>query len=803
MIEIIKEPYPCAYSKNDIDFIVHTNMSFTSISVLPSITFTINDVPDLGEFYRIKFVNPETGKPEEFYLLASLTADQNHEIIHALGLQPIDPCLEIVKKLNLQTPGNSWYTIEYVSATEFKLTANYPLQELIPSVETNQSGSDLSWVIDQAHIDAESREGYQMSAQVYYEDVYGSTDFRLVSSMPLVVDNNDQAHLDVQSILDDEIEGSWTEQPVPEAGGDCFIAKNLKRYYIVFSEKWSGEVNSPVYKTDIKHVHWGGVATDDSFVIEPLSTDSTKFLTWWPSGKKLTTDQDDWLSWMNRLEAGFYQVWIKIVTNVGSTEIEIHQQQTAKWQTITFPAGYSQNDLEALVPGETISNWSFYIKIGTTVVSESFAYYKDFNGCMKNYIMYFNSFGMPETLSTSGNWSEIMNISGEISERSKSFNLNRLLPRQFVFFSTHQNSFKAETGLLSKLEAERLQSGLNSTISYVKEGKGWRPVIMTTKKAEILKENVFLRRLELEIIRANDNDRASFYPVSPSLELSYNCGIDGFTVETNGTTVDTYGDLSVYKKGILIETVAWDAGQSKYPLATKIIVPGNDYRVTGEIDGFKINKSFVYHRKRMEVFCTDIGAHFFSVISANLSEKLFVDWGEGNGFQEHTYNNTLTSINNTFTKTGKKRILIEKECFDDIIQFSVSNIELQGVDSTLFVNLKTLILNAASNGGVYLAPLQKLETIGILNQDVTSFNLGFQKNLQSINIQNTGITSAMLDNIILELWKYRQFYNYSVNAFFQDLGFTPSALFTAIKNGTGAYVMEGLVPDYGWTITTS
>lgn len=804
MIKFLKTPYPCSFSKNDIHFKVNSDMYLTSVGAKPSLIVTVNVAPSSGAFYRFKFVNPETNKPDEFFFTTTNSAvmDSIYQIPYYGFAVPISDYIDDwVTRFQKQPSGNAFFTVERISATQFEIVAKQALEELKITFETNQTSGAISVVQDNNFVDPEVRAGYSATATVYYENEYLSGEFQLVASTPCVLDNYGTADFDVAAILNAEIENGWIEQPVPANGVNIYKPVNLKRYYVVFNEAWSGDLNLKKYSSEILFVHWGGVSTDDANISTPISLNpANQFLTFWPSGKKLLKEQSDWLSWMNKKLSGTFTVNLNIYTNVGTTSSVLHEIAVKKWETITFSVGYSQNDLQSLVPGETIQKWDFQIKEGDNEITVKFAYYLDRFSCLRHTILYFNSFGVCESVSTSGNWEEITNISTNIAEKSKSYELNRLMPGTFVFSSMHRNTFKATTGLLSKQEAYQLQPLLNSIMAYVREKNTWRPLIVGTKKSSVLEENQFISRVEIELIRANDNDRSSFYSMKPDIEAIDSCGITQFNVITNDLILSTYSNLAVYKGATLIQSIPWNG--TTYPLATKIITNG-EYRVSGTIDGMEIEKTIYYKRKSITVRNSQTGMKGLSIRSANPSETIYINWGEGAGTESIPYTDSLTGITHTFTRTGEKAITIEKPCFNDIVEFYISNMELKGMEFSMMEALETLIIQNSFQTIVYLSSLSKVKNVLITDQNVPGLKIGFQKALESITLSNTSIPSWALDQLILELWKYRQFYTNAVTLDFLSLGYTPSALFTAVKDGTGFYSGEGLVSDYSWTITTT
>jgi hypothetical protein len=407
---------------------------------------------------------------------------------------------------------------------------------------------------------------------------------------------------------------------------------------------------------------------------------------------------------------------------------------------------------------------------------------------------------MPETFSTIGEWSEVMDVSSEIARRSKHFNANSLFPKSFIFNSTHQNAFNAVTSSLSNLEALRLQPLLNSLISFVYEGKRLIPIIVNTTNAALVDETSFTQRIELKLLKANDSMRSSFYELTPDLAPFINCGIQGVSVEFNDVSITTFGDMDVYRDNVLIETAVYFPLFFGYPFAAIMITPGN-YRFECTLDNFNLVKHYTFKRQQAIGFTEETGINDIYVRSSQTTAKLFIDWDVPTGFQEYAYTNSLTPISHNYgSVTGKKTVTIEKACLNDILEFNLSGFSLGSIDFSAMSNLEKLFMSGAAVGNVYLSQLTKLKNITISNSPMEYLTIGFQKDLTTLSLSNTAITTENLDMLMIELWNFRMLYSLTPSVYLQTLGFTPSSTVYSIINGTGIYNGQGLVTDFGWTI---
>lgn len=804
MITITKTPYICSFSKNAIDFEVQTNMYFESPFVYPGIELEIVAKPAIGDHFIISWTNPETESKEEIQLLTvNGSSAVNYAAIHKIPDNSWSGTLEQYRNLVLeklkQTPLlNGLFSVEASGTTKITLTSKQALEALVPTWTTNQATTKIDAVISSGVVVPDSRTGYQLKALIYFEADYLSGNFELVANQSCIVDIDSKSIIDISDVLNAEIENSWSEYPVPFNQELIYKATNMKRYYVKFVESWHGEILTPTAVSTIQFVHWGGVSSDDQQLGDAVSllTNGNNFLTWWPSGKMIGKTQDDWLGWMNQGEDRTVRVNLTVYGSAGATVFTQHVFEIKKFETLIFNSGYTANDITGLY-GTDANRYSWSISDFDTeeeLVSESFTYRID-NACLRKSVLGFNSFGIPETFTLSAEWVETNNMSASIATRSSMFGQSNLFPQSFVFDSLHQNSMKALTQLLTQKEAYRLQSIINSMICFVLEGNRWFPCVLAAKQTDVFMLGEFTAQISVELLRANENNRASFFELQPDLIIHEGCGIESFSIQTNSIEITTHGSLKVYRDGVLVQTLTYNG--TDYAPANPYTTEG-EYRIEVKLDDFKIVKHHSYKKKVIEAQFNDVGTLILTMISSVGGTSILVDWGDGTT-SSASIGTVATNVSHSYSVEGKKVIRLIAPCFDEIISFKTLK-DIGVVDFAAFPNLTELIYNNGPAANWYLSGCRNLYDVSFTGTQVVSLEIGLQKDLQFFTLNDCNISSDELDKLIFMFWKYRKVYVNQVQLNFFDLGFSASAYFMSIYNGTGDFAGEGLVPQYGWEI---
>jgi hypothetical protein len=905
MITITKQPYICSLTKNAIEFTVQSNLYFETATVKPFIRLLFEELPIIGTTYRFGFTNPENGNRENIDLVAvDGTNAENYLNLWQIPGSGFGGTLAefrsiMFEKLQQRFILNAFYDLEFPiiefpgSTPSFVIRAKEAIQELVIEFTSNQPNSPDKYISEANSISYHQpgvRDGYELKASLFLETDYNSGNFDFVTSIDCVLDENSIANVDVSKYIDAEIEASWREYPVPFEQTLGYIAPNLRRYYVQFSETFTNETEAIETTSETLFAHWGGASSDDSYTSDLIAAQNTSgnWLTWWPSGKRILKEQSDWLAWMNGAEEVTFNVVCTITTNLGTIEKIVHTEITLEpFETFVFNSGFDANELALeLGSDEIANNWAFSLVpiiegcdvilinytlsgqeqqsvivpfideeyrindflFGTdliilpsetgwnvfyafniqasltidgcpfgiyTIPEESifenfevlprinfsvpqvFKYFFE-KACLTKQIVYFNSFGIPESFILSANWQQNITTSQELATRTESYALDTLFPQNYIFDSKALISYQAETMMLKNLEAERLMPLINSTITFLLENGNFIPVIINAGTTAVYQVNSFLQKIQLDLVRANESNRVSYYETLPDFEVftTNSIGISFIYLKRNLLNITDFGSIKIYHEGIELEEFTYVPTQQWYT-GTAITTEGIlTLELTCEVNKVEkiVRKQFNYKwdELRYEVFAmaNDALVRFSSLFSGGTPMR--IDWSDG------TVDDVTVTTGTVFTKNyytnGKKLVRISKPSFFDITQFTIQNAS-NNFDFTKFNRLSDLIITNCAAGNYYLSPLQKLQEITFINTTIYQLNLGYQKDLLFLILNNSNISADNFELLIREIWNFRKSYD---NAF--EIRITSEVVVNsvsqAIIEGTGAYAGDGLA-DYG------
>ncbi len=908
MITINKQPYICSLTKNAIDFTVQSNLYFETATVKPFIRLLFEELPAIGTTYRFAFTNPENGNRENIDLVAvDGTNAENYLNLWQIPGSGFGGTLAefrsiMFEKLQQRFILNAFYDLELPiiefpgSTPSFVIRAKEAIQELVIEFTSNQPNSPDKYISEANSISYHQpgvRDGYELKASLFLETDYNSGNFDFVTSIDCVLDENSISHVDISKYIDAEIEASWREYPVPFEKTLGYIAPNLRRYYVQFSETFTNEIEAIETTSETLYAHWGGASSDDSYTSDLIAAQNTSgnWLTWWPSGKRILKEQSDWLAWMNGAEEVTFNVLCTITTNLGTIEKIVHTEITLEpFETFVFNSGFDANELSLeLGSDEIANNWGFslvpiiegcnvilinYTLLGQeqqsiivpfidqeyrindflfgtdliilpsetgwnvfyafniqasltidgcpfgiyTIPEESifenfevlprinfsvpqvFKYFFE-KACLTKQIVYFNSFGIPESFILSANWQQNITTSQELATRTESYALDTLFPQNYIFDSKALISYQAETMMLKNLEAERLMPLINSTITFLLENGNFIPVIINAGTTAVYQVNTFLQKIQLDLVRANESNRVSYYETLPDFEVftTNSIGISFILLKRNLLNITDFGSIKIYHEGIELEEFTYVPTQKWYT-GTAITTEGIlTLELTCEVNGVEkvVRKQFNYKwdELRYEVFAmtNDALVRFSSLFSSGTPMR--IDWSDG------TVDDVTVSEGSVFTKNyytnGKKMIRISKPSFFDITQFTIQNAS-NNFDFSKFDRLSDLIITNCAAGNYYLTALDNLQEITFINTTIYQLNLGYQKYLLFLILNNSNISAENFELLIREIWNFRKSYD---NAF--EIRITSEVVVNsvsqAIIEGTGAYAGDGLA-DYGITL---
>lgn len=846
MIKILNTPNVCSLTQNAMIFQVESTQFFPSEKIYPKLRLKFSSSLTMGFYFQFEFINPQTFSNEIIRFRTVDVYKNEGDIKHGLFTTVSFFTSETIKYLKRIKKLTSFYNIVFVANGQIDLVAKEAIKELIPiNIQQNMSEgfSSFTFTIFSSYNNPSEREGYQLKALVYYNDPKRDfshiQNFELINIQNVALDENARGLVDVSEIINGKIESEWDEIPIPpyiQAANPAwwFYTPNLRQYYVQFKEFWNNDPIDSEIESSILFASWGGISTDDEVIKDAVNhiLTSNKFLTWIPSGKEINATQTDFLYFMNGNQEKPWRIKVKVYTSISTTTYTLGEILLKPFQTVGFFANiekYIDNnsivDLITLAPNEKVVKYEFSIYEKNLITNsypidptDRFVYYYH-NYCNKKYILYFNSFGYAETFSTQSNWIESINLSTSIASRGLQYNNSHLRSKNFIFSSQHQNSIVLESSILKREEARRLQSMINSTYTFILENKRWIPVLIETKKEAVWNNSEFTQSLELELLKANTNDRASFYDTLPNVIVEKQGYSLIFQLLLNGYDFKLAGDLSIFSStGNLIKTLFFDEPNFQY----KNVASANDWLTEALAEGVynysvsvqdNSDKTSIlkgvfevkYERFYFYLGGTGIKSFYLGKDDLGFAYNVYVKYNLDSTAASDTIIDIYPNveINPNYTHSGYKKITITTPSFQDVDLFQSNNSSLKFINLDALFNLKNLNLRFTDiTGTLYLNKLTKLQIVFLANSPITHIEIGVLKDLTYFHLRTLeDFTALALQDLIIQFWNFRKMYDHPVTITLQNM-IAPNAETNDLINGMGIYLGDGLIQN-NFTVTIS
>ena len=791
-------------------FEVESTSMYPTPRLAPVVKITYTAVPVGGKYWGFSFINPKTGETVTIKITAKATPINQGDVKDSSsGLTLANYRLHVLETVKNIDVLNSYYTIELISDV-LTLTAKEASSKLIPTGMAFTSGAGFSILYSPDFHQPTERDGYELQASIYVEDTFMSGNFNFVDHYKVPLDSNAKGIVSVGEMVNEGIEKTWTSFPLPDRTKAYYFPNITRRYYVKFVERWKGNEEGNTKNSKIRYVQWGGHSTDNANLVDPMAAIDVnhKFLSTFSSGKIVHETQDDWLTFLNTGFEKTITVEVIVQNNDGSIGgTLIYEDIILPWQCITVQTGYKFLGILGMSNASGVKYWTIKVSDGAAVdYCEPFRYYLN-PICLLHTVLTFNNYGVPETFYTNGEWVESFNTSKNVAQRSQQFNQSNWRPHLFVFGKKNTQSIKSATQALENEVAKRMENVLNSTISYIWEEVKFVPVIIEANSTEISQLGEFTKRVELNILKANISTETSFIPDAPKLYPEYDGqSIYVFKIETNNISLVTFGNLNIKKDDVALTAKTWDAPNKKYAAITAV---SGKYRVecvVVDIDGrsFTLVHHFTHSENRFSYETNKNGSGVITVLRTGAAASdMNVDSDDGFP-QLNVLLSTSTSVPSTWSFNGTKRVTYLKSNFNDFTGLEVSNMRFRKAEYYKFVNLDKLkFTNCELGTTVYLNNLPTLKNIEIATDTtVNHIDIGYMPNLVLLKLTALALTTAAIEEIIERTWQMRQF-RIAAPPTIQFISNLPtiSAKTTAIVNGTGDYVGQGLAADLGYTIT--
>jgi len=819
-VEIIEHPVEISFVKNPINYSLQTNKLYDTPFVFPFITFTFTDLVEVDKYMVFSFIDPISklsinvqfdyvlnpdGKGSE--LKSEVPGGPNPTLANWV----IDVLAEMQKNPILKTH----YTLNLDSPTVITATAKEAIADLVPTGYADNSGR-VSEIISTDFLKPD-RNNIFILAELYKQDFNDPDVFEKIMSASAAPDDAGKLEIDVSAALHAELTNSFLEPPLPaDINAGLPIEENITlTYYIRVAEATDGK-NSEWKYDCLRLAHCGGVSVEDFPKIDPFSFISlkSKFLTWSPNFKTLHVDQPDWLTWINYTnKLDDFKVVHKAYYKDGTTSADQLSAVTNldRWQRMVLPIGYTQLNIAAINPAKEVFKWEVWIiNANLDIVSEIKTFLLDcrVHECGR-LIVYLNSFCSPESLLTRGEWITNLKIERSFSDRILNKGYQIVNGQEYQFDQNSRNNFEARSGFMRQVDAIALQDLLIESNSFLIEDNEYIPVFIDQGSYKITECRQFLHSLSFTLQKSILKNKLSDLKRKPLIDVVFNCGMTAFIVDENKTKVTAMGSLKVFdSSGNLIITVV-----SPFPTLQWDIVPKitqeDVYRVTaqltldtGEILDYDFNVTL--RNKHITWKTDDFGSHLF-VISSNVVQDSWVDFKAGNNETLEPLAIGANVISDTLFSVFTISIDYNLPCPEEISLFTLASQVVTEIDISELRNVATLSLfGNMITGELDISEFIKLEVVSFAGNSLDNVIVGYHPALESIDISSNNISNDNLDTIILDLWNFRNRYTFSGTVL--NVSGNPdlplSAFALDILNGTGEFVGEGLVADFGWILIT-
>lgn len=811
MISFSTLPMGCSFSANPIEYVGTTNQQFVLPNIYPSLQIGWLNKLENGARFWFNIIDPITQNsvtiqftcvenPTEYAELPDLT------FIGSVA-EYVSACMQIIANHPMIAAN---YNVIRLDDFNIKLIAKEAIEELVPT-DLDKTSGYVDGVLSTVFFQSSKRLGFRIIAHVYFEDEYLSNVFEKVAELDDTPDSNSKFTFDIQSVIHSCIENSFELPLLPAMPNLVQKSTAIRRFFVKFREEWTGADNQWI-DTEILTSHYGGVKMADWLRQNPfaylLSTD--QFLTWYPNGKRLRESQLDWLSYMNtcgenqKVDAKL-DVYFTDGTSV--TNVMIGSADLAPWETMIIAAGYTQLSLNGIALLKKVYKWVIRA-VGdvSASVSQTF-YFAPEDYISSHCLVYINSFGVPESFLTIGRWIESFQTTKSFANKTIVHAHKFVNGQEFSFNHNSTEFHKAVSGYLTKPEALALKDFLQDAPVFLVENSELIPVLIESGSLNLTNESENLSQIEFEVRKSYKLKQVSEQKTMPKLTPIIKCGISGIEFEPNGLVPAdlTACSINVYYEGELVGTVAY-ADWAEFP--TVITNEGTFiFELIIELaDGSTqtVKTLYEYTMPIVEIHWEQEGAGDNSFqIAQSEWKKLFIHWGDGTeSLFLPTGTGVQTILHNYPSKLSKT--ILKMPCFDHVTRFNIITQNCVAWDISKFTALERLALQEiGTKPNISFVGLNKLQSIKVIKMNVETVEFGFMPDIDSIDFSDCQFNEAAIESILLQIWNQRKMIVASVNI---TLTGNPGASsITAISddiiNGTGAYSGQGLVSDYGYTIT--
>lgn len=373
-----------------------------------------------------------------------------------------------------------------------------------------------------------SLDNYRVMLRVLFEDDYESGTYAEVIEVEAIPDSSGETVFDISAVLNSELERTIPQRVPDFANQIPYLADTLRRFKIQYLERYGtppaeqSATTSSAYK-----VLYGGVDTHyfglyDFF--DNLATDNS-LLTYYPSGKTISSDQPEYLSHICHQATSGYYAFLR-VNQYDSSGAQISQFDKFRlsmaytdllfldvYQVGVFPTGPEALGLNVDAVKYTVQVFAAGTQTGLgglqesatpAAASQAFTYYIDHSARpAPQTLIWFNGFSAPHILRCQGRKVTRLEVQRLISEQVVGFNYDPTALATVQHSRTWNHAFSYRSGAISPEEKDALQELLieNRLLEYAADGNYYR-LLVTGNSFQVYEQDTSPNYLEITAVRA-------------------------------------------------------------------------------------------------------------------------------------------------------------------------------------------------------------------------------------------------------------------------------------------------------------
>lgn len=346
-------------------------------------------------------------------------------------------------------------------------------------------------------------DNYRILVDVLFEADYLSGQFERIAKLELSINQISRAYLDLSNIIHPALKKAMPELGIPSfAVNTPFRAGNLRRYYLRYREKYDEDATS-WSKTTTRLAMCGGIAQNlfSTYDFFGNLKDSNALLTYYPSGKTVSSTQPEWIGWYN-YDDSIHDALLEVRTWTTDSQDPVIIYRLAgngvsisPMETLLIPTGPNQLSIgDQVVKYEVrVIDQVDYDGSTITYLSQSRTYYIDRRlHREQHYLMYLNSFCLPETVRCLGEFLDDLEVDRKIVLRPLPPDYSEAAAQVWQYDQDFANRFTYRTGYLSRAEVDALQELLIYNDAYEVFQEGYIRLHITNNRYEIYDSSEYL-----------------------------------------------------------------------------------------------------------------------------------------------------------------------------------------------------------------------------------------------------------------------------------------------------------------------